>query len=113
MGGWAFLGGIVIVVIAWIYGNRKGAEKTTTKLQGQIIIEQDKAEKAEAEKNLAITAAKIVSGNTAEEQSLNDYFDSFETKLQEAKTSENPAAAAIEAAKTLALQAENWRQRNL
>lgn len=113
MGGWAFLAGIVMVAIAWLFGRKNGTEKTTTKLQGQITIEQEKAEKAEKEKDLAVSAAKIISGNTAEEQTLNDYFEEFETKLEEAKGSENPAASAIEAAKALALQAENWRQRNL
>lgn len=113
MGGLAFLGGILMIVIAFVMGSKNGSEKTTTKIQGQITIEQEKAEKAEKEKDLAVSAAKIISGNTAEEQTLNDYFEEFETKLEQAKGSENPAASAIEAAKALALQAENWRQRNL
>ena len=109
---YAFILGIVAVIGAWLFGKAKGTSETKTKISGQVIIEKQKAEKAEKEKELALETAKIVSGQTAESNALNEYFSEFESKLEQAKTEGNPGFA-IEAAQALAKQAEAWRQRNL
>lgn len=113
MGGiYAFLGGILTLILAFFMGKRKGTEQTKTKISGQIVIEQQKAEKAEKEKDLVVDAAKIVRENTAEAEALDSYFNDFEEKLTEAR-SEGNAEYAIEAAKVLFERAENWKQRNI
>lgn len=109
---YAFLAGIAAILIAFLCGKKRGTDQTTTKISGQVIIEQQKAEKAEKEKDLALETAKIVSGSTAENNALNEYFDEFEEKLSEAKKEQNPSLA-IAAAQSLAQNAENWRNRNL
>lgn len=108
---YAFLAGILAIVIAFVAGKRKGTEQTKTKISGQIVIEKQKADKAEKEKELVVEASHIVRENTAEGHALDEYFNEFEEKLAEAK-SEGNASYAIELAKDLAQKAENWRQRN-
>ena len=112
MGGiYAFLGGILVLVFSFLLGKKKGSEQTKTKISGQIVIEQQKAKKAETERDLAIEAAQIVTENTAEANTLNEFFNEFEEKLVEARAKGN-SELAIEAANALATKAENWRQRN-
>lgn len=110
-GVYAFLAGIIVILLAFVTGKKKGSEETKTKISGQIVVEKQKADKAEKEKELVVEASHIVRENTAEANALDEYFDEFEEKLAEAK-SEGNASYAIEAAKALAQKAENWRQRN-
>ena len=109
---YAFLLGILAIVGAFIFGKTKGTSETKTKISGQVVIEQQKAQKAEKEKDLALETAQIVSDTTAENHTLNQFFDEFESKVQEAKRDQNPALA-IAAAQSLAQNANNWKERNL
>ena len=109
---YAFILGIVAVIGAWLFGKAKGTSETKTKISGQVIIEKQKAEKAEKEKDLALGTAGIINAQTAEQQSLNDFFNEFETKVAEAKKEENPSLA-IDAAKILSERASQWANRNL
>ena len=110
-GVYAFLVGILAVVGAWIFGKAKGTKETKTKISGELTIEQQKTQKAEAEKDIAISTAQTVSQQTAESAAINDYFDEFEANLKESRENNN-VFYAIEAAKKLAERAELWRQRN-
>lgn len=108
---YAFLAGVVLIVLAFITGKKNGSEQTKTKISGQIVVEQQKAQKAEKEKATVVEAAHIVRENTAEANALDEYFNEFESKLADAR-SEGNSNYAIELAKELALKAENWKQRN-
>ena len=110
-GVYAFLAGVVLIVLAFVTGKKKGSDETKTKISGQIVVEKQKADKAEKEKELVVEASHIVRENTAEANALDEYFNEFEEKLAEAR-SEGNSNYAIELAKTLAQRAENWKQRN-
>ena len=108
---YAFFGGILLLILSYLGGKKKGSDETKTKIKGQVIIEQQRAEKAETERDLAVESARIVRENTANGQALNTYFDEFEAKVEEAKAEGN-ADFAIEAARVLAEKAQAWKQRN-
>ena len=108
---YAFLLGIVAVIGAFVFGKVKGTSDTKTKISGQVIIEQKKAQKAETEKELVMEAAKTVRERTAESDAIDGYFEEFRRDYQEAQETEN-IDYAIEAAKRLAERAANWQQRN-
>lgn len=113
MGGlYGVIGIIAVFILTYFCGKWRGKEQTTTKISGQVVIEQQKAVKAEKEKDLALETAKIVSDTTAENNALNEYFEEFEAKVNEAKQEQNPALA-IAAAQSLAQRANNWKERNL
>lgn len=60
MGIYAFLVGIVSLFLAWILGRKRGVDETTTKIKGEVTIQQSKADKSEKESTLMETAAKEV-----------------------------------------------------
>ena len=97
---YAFLLGIAAILGAFIFGKVKGSSETKTKISGQVTIEQQKREKAETERDLAVSAAQTVSVQTAEGNAINEAQDKGNTLY------------AIEAAKKLAERAEQWRKRN-
>ena len=106
------IGIIAVFILTYFCGKWRGKEETTTKISGQVVIEQQKAKKVEKEKDLALETAKIVSGSTAENNALNEYFEEFEQKVTEAKQEQNPELA-IAAAQSLAQRANNWKERNM
>ena len=108
---YAFLLGIAAVIGAWIFGKVNGTKETKTKISGEITIQKQKTEKAEKERDLAVSSAQTVSQSTAESDAINRYFDEFEGELRESKKTGNTDYA-IEAAKKLAERAEAWRKRN-
>ena len=108
----AFLFGLLLLFASAFLGKLSGKKETKTKISGEITILKQKAEKAEKEKDLALGTAGIINAQTAEQQSLNDFFNEFETKVAEAKKEENPSIA-IDAARVLSEKAENWKNRNL
>ena len=108
---YAFLLGIAAILGAFIFGKVKGSSETKTKISGQVTIEQQKREKAETERDLAVSTAQTVSVQTAESNAINEYFAEFESELHEAQDKGNTLYA-IEAAKKLAERAEQWRKRN-
>jgi len=108
---YAFLLGILAVIGAFIFGKTKGTSETKTKISGQVVIEQKKAQKAETEKELVIDAANTVRERTAETDAIDGYFEEFRRDYKEAEETEN-IDYAIEAAKKLAERATNWQQRN-
>jgi len=112
MGGiYAFILGIVAVIGAWIFGKAKGSSDTKTKISGQVVIEKQKAEKAEKEKDVALETAQIVQQKTANDVAIEQYFSEFERERETAQET-NDVLSAIEAARKLAERAEAWRQRN-
>lgn len=111
-GFYAFLTGVILVIVTFIVGHKKGYDKAETEVKHEVVKAEQKATVAEKEKTLAVDTAKIIQGGTAEKDALNEYFQEFIEKLTEAKSEKNPDLA-IEAAKSLAQKAENWRTRNL
>ena len=107
----AFLAGIILIIGAWIFGKASGKKETKTKISGEITIQKQKTEKAEAERDIAVSTAQTVSQKTANDVAIEEYFDEFETEVKTAKE-QNNILYAIEASKKLAERAEAWRQRN-
>ena len=108
----AFLFGLFLLFASAFLGKLSGKKETKTKISGEITILKQKAEKAEKEKVLALGTAGIINAQTAEQQSLNDFFNEFENKVAEAKKEENPSLA-IDAARILSERASQWANRNL
>lgn len=108
----AFLFGLFLLIASAFLGRLSGKKETKTKISGEITILKQKAEKAEKEKDLALGTAEIINAQTAEQQSLNDFFNEFENKVAEAKKEENPSLA-IDAARVLSERASQWANRNL
>lgn len=107
----AFLMGIVLVIGALFFGRSMGKKETKTKISGEITIQKQRAEKAEAERDIAVATAQTVSQKTANDVAIEQYFDEFEREVQTAKNEDN-ILMSIEAARKLAERAEAWRQRN-
>ena len=107
----AFLMGIVLVIGALFFGKSLGKKETKTKISGEITIQKQRAEKAEAERDIAVATAQTVSQKTANDVAIEQYFDEFEREVQTAKNEDN-ILLSIEAARKLAERAEAWRQRN-
>lgn len=107
----AFLLGIIAIIGAWFFGKYNGSKNSKQKLETEIKILENKAEKAEKEKEIATETARTVVQKTANDVAIESYFDEFETEVKTAKE-ENNILAAIESAKKLAERAEGWRQRN-
>lgn len=107
----AFLAGIILIIGAWIFGKASGKKETKTKISGEITIQKQKTEKAEAERDIAVATAQNLSQKTANDVAIEQYFDEFEREVQTAKKEDN-ILMSIEAARKLAERAEAWRQRN-
>lgn len=107
----AFLMGIVLVIGALFFGRSMGKKETKTKISGEITIQKQRAEKAEAERDIAVATAQNLSQKTANDVAIEQYFDEFEREVQTAKKEDN-ILMSIEAARKLAERAEAWRQRN-
>ena len=107
---WFFLG-LAALLGAYIFGKVGGIKETKTKISGQVIIEKQKAEKAEKEKDIALETAQIVQQKTANDVAIEQYFNEFERERETAQET-NDVLSAIEAARKLAERAEAWRQRN-
>lgn len=60
MGLYAFLAGVISIVMAWFFGRKKGEQETTTRIKGEVTIQQVRAETAEKEADLMASAAKAV-----------------------------------------------------
>ena len=108
------LGAIAALILAllgtWFLGQSVG-KSAGKKEMAQKVTDETKQKKAETEKALAEDAAKIVSERTAESDAINGFFNDFESKLKEAKATEN-VDYAIEAARQLAEKATQWQRRN-
>ena len=108
------LGAIAALILAllgtWFLGQSVG-KSAGKKEMAQKVTDETKQKKAETEKALAEDTAKIVSERTAESDAINGFFNDFESKLKEAKATEN-VDYAIEAARQLAEKATQWQRRN-
>ena len=107
----AFIVGALAVVLAYLGGWRSSKKETTTKLSGEITIQRQKAETAQKERDLAVAAAQAVQQQTAESDTIKQFFNEFESKKTEADETNN-VDIAIEAAKVLAERAAEWQRRN-
>ena len=107
------LGAIAALILAllgtWFLGQSVG-KSAGKKEMAQKVTDETKQKKAETEKALAEDTAKIVSERTAESDAINGFFNDFESKLKEAKATEN-VDYAIEAARQLAEKATQWQRR--
>ena len=107
------LGAIAALILAllgtWFLGQSVG-KSAGKKEMAQKVTDETKQKKAETEKALAEDTAKIVSERTAESDAINGFFNDFESKLKEAKATDN-VDYAIEAARQLAEKATQWQRR--
>ena len=106
-----FLLGIIAIIGAFLFGKYDSSKKTKTKVEAQLKVEKKKTEKAEAERDIAISTAETVVQKTANDVAIEEYFNEFESEVKAAKAEDN-VLLAIESAKKLAERAEAWRQRN-
>lgn len=101
MGIYAFVAGVVALIVAFLFGRKRGVDTTTTKISGEVTIQRERAEKAEHEAELAKNVSETVVEVAKAQQSVIAEINEAETRLDTAKK-QRDVDAAIEIARRLA-----------
>lgn len=105
MGIYAFIAGVVAIIVAFLFGKKNGSDTTRTKISGEVTIERERAEKAEHEAELAKGVSESVVELAKQQSTIKEEIQQAEKDITSADQRRDTNAA-IEVAKRLAKIAE-------